>query len=237
MNSGSGNDQEISGKGNKPILMYGTLPTSMNDARSVTAEADDGPYRSLGVNLDMNYNFQKSTIDEKITSIEPPSLSSTIQYDNVSPKYHREIPQSSLCERDSSFDEASSLLSSSKWNVNDYSLRTKPDFYPLEQTATFVPFSKPSVVASRISKFLIEQNVSVSFHEVKAKAKCVSTDKVEFIVQLYRGKNQFDHGVIVEVQRRFGFSVFYHRCAVGILDVASGKIPMDPLEEPPILIE
>ena len=61
---------------------------------------------------------------------------------------------------------------------------------------------------------------------MKAKAKCVSKDNVEFNVRLFKGKNQFDHGVIVEVQRRQGFSVFYHRDAVAILDAAEGKEPI-----------
>jgi len=232
MNSRGGNHKDISGKQNKPTLMYGTLPINMNDARSVTSEAMDGPYRSVGIfdrSVGIN-DFQQLSIDEKFSSIEPPSLSRSYAYEIPAPKYQQESSLDRLCDSIDMLDEAEPL-SHSKWNVNDYTLKPKPDFYTLEQTATFVPHSKPSVVAARIANFLMERNISVIFSEVKAKAKCISRDKVEFIVQLYRGKNQFDHGVIVEVQRRFGFSVFYHRDAIGILDVASGKIPLDPLEE------
>merc|ERR1712071_609442 len=170
-------------------------------------------------------------------SMMPPPLSRGHQYGKPKLKYQQEKISGSLCDSLTSFDSFqesessdSTRLSSTRWNVNDNTLKPKPDFYPLEQTATFVPHSKPSVVAARVANFLLKRDISVTFNEVKAKAKCLSKDNVEFNVRLYKGKNQFDHGVIVEVQRRSGFSVFYHRNAVGILDVAAGKTPMDSLE-------
>lgn len=116
--------------------------------------------------------------------------------------------------------------------MDDEALLPKPDFYTLEPTTTFVPHCRPSVVASRVSNFLLKRGVSTTYNGAKAKAKCVTADDVEFRVRLYRGKKQFSHGVIVEVQRRFGFSVTFHRDAMGILDVAAGKPVMPALEEP-----
>lgn len=220
----------------KPNHAYGTLPNSADEARSVTTEVADGPYRSVAA----VGNLQAPFLGGPSASIMPPSLSRGLQYGAPKPSYKPENITSSFCDNLCSFDSypeakpRSRSSSSPLWNVNDHTLKPKPDFYPLEQTATFVPHSRPSVVASRVANFLMERNISATFNEVKAKAKCVSEDNVEFNVRLYKGKNQFDHGVIVEVQRRYGFSVFYHRDAVGILDAAAGKIPMEPLEEPPL---
>jgi len=224
----------------KPTHSYGTLPNSMDEARSVTTDATPGPFRSVGVVGNQIYNnIQPLSLSGMNTStMPPPSLSRGLQYGTSKPKYVPEEIVDSFCDSLSPFDSfcepksESKHLSSQMWNVNDHNLKPKPDFYPLEQTATFVPHSKPSTVASRVASFLLERNISVTFNELKAKAKCVSKDDVEFNVRLYKGKNQFDHGVIVEVQRRYGFSVFYHRDAVGILDAAAGKPTMEPLEEP-----
>lgn len=202
------------------------LPSSMNESRSVTTEVADGPFRSVAA----VGNLQPSFIGGP--SMMPPSLSRGLQYGAPTPKFRSESVD--LCTFDSFSKEKVevSQMSSSMWNVNDHTLKPKPDFYPLEQTATFVPHSKPSIVASRVAKYLLDRNISVTFNEMKAKAKCVSKDNVEFNVRLFKGKNQFDHGVIVEVQRRQGFSVFYHRDAVAILDAAEGKEPMETLEVP-----
>lgn len=222
----------------KPTLTYGGLPNSMDEARSVTTEVNEGPFRSVGVAGIPS--FPTLTRGGQSSSImPPPSLSRGLQYTGPPKlKYNQEKISSPFCDSFSSFDAypepkaKSSHLSSTRWDVDDYTLKPKPDFYPLEQTATFVPHTKPSVVASRIANFLLERNISVTFNDIKAKAKCVSKDNVEFNIRLFKGKNQFSHGVIVEVQRRSGFSVFYHRDTVSILDVASGKTPLEPLEEP-----
>lgn len=205
---------------------YGTIPKSMDKARSVTTEVANGPYRSVAVvgNIPTPFN------DGPSLSIMPPSLSRSTKYGSPTPKYRPDPFCNKLSYQE--MEAGSNNYSSTTWNVDDNTLQPKPEFYPLEQTATFVPHSKPSEVASRVANFLLERNISVTFNGLKAKAKCISKDNVEFIVRLYKGKNRFDHGVIVEVQRRYGFSVYYHRDVIGILDVAEGKNPMEPLEEP-----
>jgi hypothetical protein len=44
---------------------------------------------------------------------------------------------------------------------------------------------------------------------------------------MYRGRKQYSHGVIVEVQRRFGFSVNFHNDTIVILDAAEGRPPRE----------
>jgi len=55
----------------------------------------------------------------------------------------------------------------------------------------------------------------------------VTADGVDFrICLLYQGRSGFQHGIIVEVQRRFGTSLHFHSDAQAILDdVMQGKTP------------
>lgn len=220
----------------RPKNYYGGLPASMDDAQQVTTESNSGPFRSVGIS-----SAQIPDIGGPNFGMEPPSLSRDRGYGSSKTKMHH--PKDSLSSSDCFSDDFSpfgsslnvspkSFSSSPVWNMDDNSLAPKPDFYTLEPTTTFVPNCRASIVASRISNFLLERNISATYNEVKAKAKCITADKVEFRVRLYRGKKQFHHGVIVEVQRRYGFSVHYHRDAMGILDVAAGKSAMPSLEEP-----
>jgi hypothetical protein len=102
---------------------------------------------------------------------------------------------------------------------------TLPEFYPLERTAVFVPNVPAEEVASRVSSILWERSIEAAYDDASAKAKCVTADNVDFRVRLYRGRNQYSHGIIVEVQRRFGFSLNFHNDTIAILDAAEGKPP------------
>ena len=53
---------------------------------------------------------------------------------------------------------------------------------------------------------------------------CISTTNVEFRIRLYRGRGEYKHGIIVEVQRRSGFNLSYMHDVYAILDAAEGKL-------------
>lgn len=118
--------------------------------------------------------------------------------------------------------------SKSKYVWNLPQAPTLPEFHPLERTAVFVPNATPGMVASRISDLLRERSIQATYENDKAKVKCITTDGVDFRIRLYRGRNQYSHGIIVEVQRRFGFSIHFHSDTQAILDAAQGKTPMPP---------
>lgn len=103
-----------------------------------------------------------------------------------------------------------------------------PKFHPLEQTAVFVPHSIPKEVSMRISEVLRERSIEATFDNEKAKVSCVTPDGVDFRVRLYGGRGEFDHGIIVEVQRRFGTSSVFYEDTKAILDAAEGKVPPPP---------
>ncbi|KAL3905319.1 MAG: hypothetical protein SGILL_009725 [Bacillariaceae sp.] len=107
---------------------------------------------------------------------------------------------------------------------------TLPEFHPLERTAVFVPQTSPEKVAARLSKVLRDRSIEAHYDNEKAKVSCVTAEGVDFRIRLYRGRNQYSHGVICEVQRRMGSSLVFHSDTQAILDAAEGKsVPAPPL--------
>lgn len=109
---------------------------------------------------------------------------------------------------------------------------TLPEYHPLERTAVFVPNAESGDVASRISGVLRDRSIEAEYDDDKAKVKCLTAEGVDFRVRLYRGRGAYSHGIIVEVQRRFGASTNFHADTMAILDAAEGKTPVPP---PPTL--
>lgn len=109
------------------------------------------------------------------------------------------------------------------WVLND--APTLPEFHPLERSAVFVPNTSPSDVSARISDVLRERSIEASYNNEKALVNCVTVSGVDFKVFVYRGKNEYSHGIIVEVQRRFGTSISFYDDVKAILDAAEGKTP------------
>ena len=114
---------------------------------------------------------------------------------------------------------------SNNWNIHIGMVHPKPSHCPLERTSTFVPQALSSmealaVLTSRLSACFCDLSISVKYHQLKAKAYCLSNDGVEFVVQLYAGKNEYSQGVIVELQRRCGFSFGFAAIIHAILEAA-----------------
>ena len=117
-----------------------------------------------------------------------------------------------------------------QWNISNDQVPTLPQRHPLEMTAVFVPrISNASEVATRVSLALERYGASVSaYNNSKAKASCMSSGGVDFRVRLYRGKDKFAHGIIVEIQRSYGFSPDFHFDALAILDEVEGRMTPTP---------
>jgi len=90
-------------------------------------------------------------------------------------------------------------------------------------------------IANRISDCLKRRNIEASYGTSKAKAKCVTSDMVEFRIRLYAGKGRYTGGVIVEVQRRNGWSHTYQQDCHAILESAEcdkiGDCDDSPMDE------
>lgn len=115
------------------------------------------------------------------------------------------------------------LSSFSRWNVRDHNVPNLPSFYPLEKSAVFVPHASAPILSARIANVLQVRSIAASYDAQTAKVDCVSKYQVEFRIRLYRGRAEYNHGIIVEVQRRAGFDLSYTNDANAILDAAEGK--------------
>lgn len=104
-----------------------------------------------------------------------------------------------------------------------------PEFHPLEPTAVFCPNSDVRTVASRISAVLKERSIHAEYMD--SEAECVTVDNVEFSVFLYRGKEQFSHGIICEVQRLNGNSINFHDDTMAVLNAAENKESHEPIQK------
>ena len=105
---------------------------------------------------------------------------------------------------------------------------TLPEFHPLERTAVFVRDSSHMEISGRISRVLRERSIEAEYENEKAKVKCVTPEGVECRVRLYRGRGEYKTGIIVEVQRRFGASLFFKGHCDAILSAAEGNPPPPP---------
>jgi hypothetical protein len=120
--------------------------------------------------------------------------------------------------------ETKATLSGSeiKSNWSPTQLRPVPAFYPLERSSRFVEDELPAVVA-RVS----EANRMLSVHAVycdeTATATLLTAENVEMHLSLWKTSGK-QEGIVVEIQRRKGDSIAFHRYSRCILDAAVGEL-------------
>jgi hypothetical protein len=107
----------------------------------------------------------------------------------------------------------------STWDVSE--LEPVPEDFPLERTHRAVHGVDASEVAKRISNALCLLSIEAEYDNVKAKAKCRTTDLVSFRIRLFAG-GEGGLPVVVEVQRRSGSASHFMRTCRTILDAAEG---------------
>lgn len=109
----------------------------------------------------------------------------------------------------------------SSWIVDGQELELVPTEFPLERTHREIS-EDASIVASRISETLRLLSIQTEFDCKKAKAKCTTSDCVNFRIRLYAG-GEDGKPVVVEVQRRCGSASSFMRSCRAILDAAEGE--------------
>jgi hypothetical protein len=124
----------------------------------------------------------------------------------------------------------------SSWKVSDSSLSCVPEHHFLERTHRFISNTSATVVSTRISDCLRDFSIEAKYDDDKAKATCKNKLMDKYRITLFRGRGDYEHGVIVEVQRRSGSSVSFMRDCRAILDAADGEIVDErpSYEVPPI---
>jgi len=117
----------------------------------------------------------------------------------------------------SSVDNSSST---SNWSPTE--LRHVPAFYPLERSSRFVENELADVVV-RVS----EANRLLSVHAVycneTATATLLTIENVEMHLSLWKTSGK-QEGIVIEIQRRKGDSIAFHRYSRCILDAAAGEL-------------
>jgi len=126
---------------------------------------------------------------------------------------------------------------STTWKVRHQSLTCVPKHVKVARTHVFLNNTDAGIVTKRISNCLQELSIHASFNDDQATAECESPDSIKFIIQLYRGRDNFANGVIVEIQRMHGCSMRFMQCCRSILqvsenvEVARNKAPRLPLSK------
>lgn len=111
-----------------------------------------------------------------------------------------------------------------KCNWSPTQLRDVPAFYPLERSSRFAEDKLEDVVL-RVS----EANRLLSIHAVycneTATATLVTCENVEMHLSLWKTSGKKE-GIVIEIQRRKGDSIAFHRYSRCILDAAVGELDM-----------
>lgn len=119
-------------------------------------------------------------------------------------------------------------LESSAWSPS--SLRPIPAFYPLEKSSRLVEDETAVAVASRLADCFRTLSVQAHYDNEAATASLITAENVEMHLSLWKtpaGSPQ--DGILVELQRRNGDSIAFHRYSRTILDAAMGLIEADDI--------
>jgi hypothetical protein len=112
-------------------------------------------------------------------------------------------------------------------------LRPPPAFYPLEKSTRAVE-DFPEAVALRLSECLRTLSVQAIYDDDAATASLLTAENVEMHLSLWQTPAGYSpQGVLVELQRRKGDSIVFHRYSRMILDsaVAEDEDGISPLDD------
>jgi hypothetical protein len=114
--------------------------------------------------------------------------------------------------------KSNDLAGNSNWVPT--ALRPVPAYYPLEKSSRLVEESSPEEIAARLSECL--RTLSVHAIYDNDTAHLLSSENVEMQLSLWRTPaTSLTPGVVVELQRRKGDSIAFHRYSRNILDAAA----------------
>ena len=111
--------------------------------------------------------------------------------------------------------------SSCNWSPTQ--LRPVPAFYPLERSSRFVQ-DELSTVVSRVSEAHRLLSIHAVYCNETATASLLTCENVEMHLSLWKTCGEKQDGIVVEIQRRKGDSIAFHRYSRCILDAAAGEI-------------
>lgn len=120
--------------------------------------------------------------------------------------------------------------STSNWNPQQ--LKPPPAFYPLEKSTRVVEGATPAEIAKRISDCLRTLSVHAQYNDEAATANLLTDENVELHLCLWQTPPDYQpQGVLVELQRRKGDSIAFHRYSRSILDAAVVDSDYTPVDD------
>jgi hypothetical protein len=129
--------------------------------------------------------------------------------------------------------ESKRTNTTARWTPTE--LRTVPAFYPLEKSSRLVEDDTAAAIAARVCDCLRHLSVQAVYDNDTA---CLWTaENVEMHLSLWKTPpNSVPSGIVVELQRRSGDSMAFHRYARSLLDAAMGLVEVDALPIPDDII-
>jgi hypothetical protein len=144
--------------------------------------------------------------------------------------YFTEPATSAAASRQPETELAVEQKSTSHWSP--IQLRPVPAFYPLEKSSRLIEDEPVAAIAARLSECLRALSVQASYDNHAATASLLTAENVEMHLSLWHKlatAEDLRTGVVVELQRRKGDSIAFHRYSRSILDAAVGDIDLDDL--------
>jgi len=122
------------------------------------------------------------------------------------------------------------LFPDSNWTPKQ--LRPVPAFYPLEKSSRLVEDETVEEVAFRLSNCLRALSVQAEYCNDTATANLMTSENVEMHLSLWKTSAQSpSQGIVVELQRRKGDSIAFHRYSRTILEAAADELDPNDLPE------
>lgn len=205
---------------------------SVNDNHKSQTMGTDKPAESaFGVSRNMDSDAEEDSPVMRAVALG--TQSATLQFSTISGdgghKFSRNGETSVRFNKVASFESKFRSAAAEircEWNECNWKISTLnevPLGFPLERTRREIDKVPASEVAERITKCLRLLSIEAEFDGKTAKAKCKTSDMVDFRIRLFAGQSRTQEPIIVEIQRRSGSP----RCFIGvckkILDAAEGK--------------
>jgi len=118
------------------------------------------------------------------------------------------------------FKKSASVPTHTSWSPTE--LRQVPAFYPLERSSRFVKADLSTVVV-RVSEANRLLSIHATYCDETATATLLTCENVEMYLSLWKPSGN-QEGIVVEIQRRKGDSITFHRYSRCVLDAVAGDL-------------
>jgi len=178
---------------------------------------------AFGLSRNLNENIEEELPSMRAVSIQTQPASLQFSTSSGEGKTHYSVNKLSPL-KSTSYNSPKAGVSHEwedcSWKIS--TLNEVPLDFPLERTRREIYQVPVTKVVDRITNSLRLLSIEADFDGQNGKAKCKTSDMVNFRIRLFAGKATTQEPVIVELQRRSGSPRCFIRVAKKILDAAEG---------------